>query len=46
MLTVQLVATLNPATMDALQLFRGDTILVRCVPFKLIPVLPAICCFV
>ncbi|KAG8991160.1 AAA ATPase cdc48, partial [Tulasnella sp. 427] len=23
------VATLNPATMDALQLFRGDTIIVR-----------------
>lgn len=26
-----LVATLNPATMDALQLFRGDTIIVRSV---------------
>ena len=24
-----LVATLNPATMEALQLFRGDTIIVR-----------------
>lgn len=25
------VATLNPATMETLQLFRGDTIIVRCV---------------
>ena len=25
------VATLNPATMEILQLFRGDTIIVRCV---------------
>ena len=27
------VATLNPATMEALQLFRGDTIIVRYVVF-------------
>ena len=26
---LRVVATLNPATMDALQLFRGDTIIVR-----------------
>ena len=25
------VATMNPATMETLQLFRGDTIIVRCV---------------
>ena len=25
------VATLNPATMELLSLFRGDTIIVRCV---------------
>ena len=30
-LTEPSVATLNPATMEALQLFRGDTIIVRCV---------------
>lgn len=28
-----LVATLNPATMDTLGLFRGDTIIVRCVHY-------------
>jgi hypothetical protein len=27
------VATLNPATMETLQLFRGDTIIVRYVVF-------------
>lgn len=27
------VATLNPATMETLQLFRGDTIIVRYVDF-------------
>ena len=28
------VATLNPATMETLQLFRGDTIIVRYVKFR------------
>ena len=28
------VATLNPATMETLQLFRGDTIIVRYVEFR------------
>lgn len=27
---ILVVATLNPATMETLQLFRGDTIIVRC----------------
>ena len=30
-LTRRIVATMNPATMETLQLFRGDTIIVRCV---------------
>ena len=31
-----LVATLNPATMETLQLFRGDTIIVRSVESPLV----------
>ena len=34
---VLLVATLNPATMEVLQLFRGDSVIVRYVLLSLLP---------